>query len=441
MKLLTATAALAILSFVAPSRAHWLERRCGALEEWPLGKATALFVADAGAFSGTGEDTYYVKNCNDCQKLDPALTLCEGTIHYGHIMGQKVIIAGTGIGPLAATTCVLDFMNNCGIYVKQVIYSGTSGWSASVGGIISNGTCDKGLPNPNIKPTRIGDVCVATNAINWDCRLASFNQTAGGYPDQCAVPKESSTIDESFLFGKCFWNNFTKAHTDFADDIVSAAKSVGTSSFPKRSNFTVAHETEWWTLQNEALNTTLVTVKEDDKPTVWDYKTCVESDSQVILQTTDTFPEIVESHVYHVNFKVWSGAPWDTLTRQYTAQILQGAVPSVSPNATEGDAIVVSAMEAIGLAAAMTSYAKLADGKARPPIPFVYVRGNSDYVHQPVIYNATAKIWQQNGEVEDDFAHGYAYAIASYSTVVLSYLKSNCLTSSYGNCTFTVAYP
>ncbi|KAJ3331759.1 hypothetical protein HDU93_009514, partial [Gonapodya sp. JEL0774] len=180
--------------------------------------------ADAGAFSGTGEDTYYVKNCED--------------------------------------------------------YSGTSGWSASVGGIISNGTCDQGLPNPDIKPTRIGDVCVATNAINWDCRLASFNQTAGGYPDQCSVPKESSTIDQSYLFGKCFWNNFTKAHTDFADAIVGAAKGIGATSFPKRSNSTVKHETEYWSLLNKALNQTLVTVKPDDKPTVWDYKTCIESDSQ-----------------------------------------------------------------------------------------------------------------------------------------------------------------
>ncbi|KXS22044.1 hypothetical protein M427DRAFT_129820 [Gonapodya prolifera JEL478] len=412
-------AAVAALALTAQARAHWLERRCGALEDWPLGKATALFVADAGAFSGTGEDIWYSSNCNDCKSLDTSLTLCEGNVNYGTIMGQKVVIAGTGIGPLASTTCVLDFMNNCGIYIKEVIYSGTSGWSPSVGGVISNGTCDKGLPNPKIKPTRIGDVCVAFNSLNWDCRQASFNETAGGYPDQCKVPKESTTIDESFLYGKCLWNNFTQGHIDLADSIMGAAKSIGASSFPKRSNSTLHHETEWWSLQNEALNGSFVTPTAADIPTVWDYKTCMEADSQFF----------------------WSGAPWDIITRQYISQVLRPAVPAVNPNATEQDVIVVSAMEAIGLGAALTNYAKLPDGRARPPVPFVYVRGNSDYVHQPVIYNQTAGIWQQYGNVEDDFANGYAYAIASYSNVVLSYLKSTCLSSGGGNCTYTITYP
>lgn len=62
-----------------------------------------------------------------------------------------------GIGPLAATLCIYDVVQRCGSFIKEVIFSGTSGWSPQLGGVMTNGTCDAGRVagvNGNGKVTR-----------------------------------------------------------------------------------------------------------------------------------------------------------------------------------------------------------------------------------------------------------------------------------------------
>lgn len=54
-----------------------------------------------------------------------------------------------GIGPTPATVCVYDVLARCGSLVKDVFYSGTSGWSPQLGGIINNGSCETGGFNKN----------------------------------------------------------------------------------------------------------------------------------------------------------------------------------------------------------------------------------------------------------------------------------------------------
>ncbi len=57
-------------------------------------------------------------------------------------------------------------------------------------------------------------------------------------------------------------------------------------------------------------------------------------------------------------------------------------------------------------------------------IPYTFVRGNSDYVHLPLATDG-AGFWAEIDTVpEVDFVNGYAWAIASYSSVVLNLFTS-----------------
>ena len=48
-----------------------------------------------------------------------------------------------GIGPTTAALCVSDLAKCLGPKFKELIYSGTSGWSAAVGGILNADDCKK----------------------------------------------------------------------------------------------------------------------------------------------------------------------------------------------------------------------------------------------------------------------------------------------------------
>jgi hypothetical protein len=40
-------------------------------------------------------------------------------------------------------------VSKCGTYIRDMFDSGTSGWSAQLGGVINNGTCSQGQANPS----------------------------------------------------------------------------------------------------------------------------------------------------------------------------------------------------------------------------------------------------------------------------------------------------
>lgn len=72
-------------------------------------------------------------------------------------------------------------------------------------------------------------------------------------------------------------------------------------------------------------------------------------------------------------------------------------------------------------------------------IPYVFIRGKSDYVHLPLRTDGNG-VWDEIKTVPAvDFINGYAYAIASYSTVVLDLLMARCMAAAgnAGSCTMT----
>jgi hypothetical protein len=46
-----------------------------------------------------------------------------------------------------AAVCAFEILSLCGGRIKDLLYSGTSGWSPALGGIINNGSCETGTFN------------------------------------------------------------------------------------------------------------------------------------------------------------------------------------------------------------------------------------------------------------------------------------------------------
>ena len=57
-------------------------------------------------------------------------TTCAN-LQRGTIMGENVVVAATGIGMVNAALCTMDVLS-CGNYIKELIWSGTSGFPAQV---------------------------------------------------------------------------------------------------------------------------------------------------------------------------------------------------------------------------------------------------------------------------------------------------------------------
>jgi hypothetical protein len=58
---------------------------------------------------------------------------------------------------MASAVCAYEILSLCGPRIKDLIYSGTSGWSPALGGIINNGSCETGTFN------RLAQI------VRWDC--------------------------------------------------------------------------------------------------------------------------------------------------------------------------------------------------------------------------------------------------------------------------------
>ncbi|KAI8467059.1 MAG: hypothetical protein J3K34DRAFT_524060 [Monoraphidium minutum] len=393
---------------------------------WGGKPRAVLFVADPGTFSNTPENAVYLKNLKKAKKLKPGESGCPEIV-VGEIMRQRVAVVTTGIGPEATAMCVFEVLTRCGRDIRDATYSGTSGWSPQLGGILNNGSCEAGSANSNGKLARIGDVCVSPFAVNWDCRIAPWSGTAAGYDDQCTFPGQQFGPLDPQLFGICaYYSGPVTSSLGLADEVLAAA-AKGAASFPPRPASIEATEKQYWAAMANGTKVQYPAIPSAAPPKLWSYRECMEISSQYF----------------------WSGAPWDMVARKYVADTLNagGRTPAPGRNYTQADVLAVSAMEAVGLAAAFTRYSGMTGARA---IPYTVVRGMSNWAVMPVARvagangtaGANATTWVNGPPIGSDFVSGYKFAIQSASATVLSLLKERCLAGASAKqaaeCTFTV---
>jgi hypothetical protein len=115
----------------------------------------------------------------------------------------------------------------------------------------------------------------------------------------------------------------------------------------------------------------------------------------------------------------FSGLPWEMLARNFSGEALNQARNTT--RFLQTNTIPASAEEGVGVSFAVQQYNYI-----NPTTPFLNtnVRTNSDWLHNPV-YPLADGTWRQIDQTRD-FTTGYAYAIASGSNVVLSWLQTKC---------------
>ena len=59
------------------------------------------------------------------------------------VTDYSLFLVEAGIGPTTAALCAIDLAKCLGPKFKELIYTGTSGWSAAVGGILNADSCEK----------------------------------------------------------------------------------------------------------------------------------------------------------------------------------------------------------------------------------------------------------------------------------------------------------
>ncbi|KAK9795222.1 hypothetical protein WJX73_004907 [Symbiochloris irregularis] len=332
------------------------------------------------------EPEFYTANVEDVRNSTAGSTVCP-TKYGATLLGQPVVIVASGEGQLNAALCLTELLR-CSAYIKEVIWSGTAGASSQIGGAITPPACVA----ENHQTVGLGDVCVSPFSLAWECFEASWSDACKGFPDVCSAPDydygpEATNAD----YGDCVYNRFDDASLELADEIVAAARDPNSyASMPRRGPTTQQYMSEYF--GNMSAGTGLsYSPNAADAAQVFDYTVCMETTS-----------------LYY-----WTGVPWDYLARLFEAQAVNQAL---GLNQTAEDMIAVTAEEATGISAAMYHYRQI-NGSA--DIPFVIIRGFSDYTYPPLTQTANGSWQAQEFNVDDSTTneHTYYFTRTAYSGV------------------------
>ena len=273
-----------------------------------------------------------------------------------------------------------------------------------VGGAVDPANCS--VPNTAGAPTKIGDVCISPFAVNWNCRLGSFDDACASYPNQCGAPGYEVGPEVSSLFGQCFFDMYNQADLALSDELIAAAKAPAATnaaglSYPTPASYLTSYSSSYWGIQSNASSAAFMTTPSlmTTTPNVWDYNVCAETDSQYF----------------------WTSLPWDYLARSYISMTINDAL---NASTAASNVLAVSAEEGVGFLAAMYKYANMTGGRM---IPHTIIRSNSDYTYLPVDFDGLG-FWSQSTDLDDvDFSQSYVFAIANMSAAVLKMLQTRCV--------------
>ncbi|KAK9916545.1 hypothetical protein WJX75_003915 [Coccomyxa subellipsoidea] len=372
-------------------------------------KVTIIMVADPGKFSGTPESSFYVGAVQNKNEVPANITSCSDLL-TGNILNQPVVVATSGIGPVAAAMCTMEMLQ-CSSLIKDFVYVGTSGWTSQLGGVLNApGSC--GEANLPRDLARIGDIAVTPYAANWACKLADYSGQCKGAPNLCSYPEEIYGPQEARLYGDCVFSQSSKAMLNLADELISATRtpqfSANVASLATDFEQRIApYETAYFAAMSNGTGHQYI-LPPWRAPRVWDYNVAAEIDAQFF----------------------YSGVPWDMVARNYTAQTLNLAT---GRSLTQYDVIAVSAMEAVGVAPAINLHNQIS-GKAE--VPYVLVRANSDYLYQPVQRAKSGNGWETvENPPPANSSVAYRFAIGTSSSAVLTMLQLRCLQGAANNVT------
>eukprot|EP01006_Ploeotia_vitrea_P012348 TRINITY_DN32767_c0_g1_i1.p1 TRINITY_DN32767_c0_g1~~TRINITY_DN32767_c0_g1_i1.p1 ORF type:complete len:396 (-),score=40.83 TRINITY_DN32767_c0_g1_i1:680-1867(-) len=355
-----------------------------------------------GASRGPPSEIHIVKAATkNLTDISASLLFCDGA-WTGNLFGSRVLLALTGVGAEHSSTCMLNILSSTHFnHVTEIVFLGTSGISPIPNGILH--AAPACAVNKRSIPHRIGDVCISTTSVNWGCKFCQWNSSD---PSACQFP-ECGLPTRNCIF--------SAASASLAQEVLAAVKEPA-FSWPRQNETLVKLTNQFWEQMGKATGRSY---ELPPTPRAVGPTECVEATSWVY----------------------WKGMPWEKYCLAITAQALkvqeqQWATnastvsdepyahngkqhdPHWDPSALKSQAVsCFSAMEGTGWMMVLT-HPKV------QKLPFVNIRGGSDYDHSP-LYRHRGGTWhempgwtsKENLQMMNQL--GYNYAKQTTSAVVL----------------------
>ena len=296
---------------------------------------------------------------------------------------------------------------SCNQVIKEVLFFGTAGFSARLGGILNPprrpASCE--MPKEQGILTRAGDLCVTRHAVNWDCQSGSWSQTSTNWPNICTMPGDPNQPFNNDLqavggdHGYACFPTPPPESSSLLEEILASSDALQ-SIVP--SEPIQMYTQYYWGNMTAGTNVTW-SPNVTASPIVYKPGQCAEIDS-----------------VWW-----WTGVPWDAQARAMVDYALTGNDTNLLPT------VAASAMEGIGFLAALS----LANNITGKDIPYAIIRACSDYVHVPITRAANGT-WLEGSSVSipsgstfglTTGAPGTVYAIQSGNTLILDMFQKRCL--------------